>query len=65
MVELVQSYRELCNSIDRVAGRPFAPTVDVKADDFPVIDSRIRSAAHLYYGVLGGIQILPVYTSTK
>eukprot|EP00903_Cladosiphon_okamuranus_P011998 g11267.t1 len=35
MVELVQSYRELCNSIDRVAGRPFTSNIDVKADDFP------------------------------
>ncbi|CAB1096679.1 unnamed protein product [Ectocarpus sp. CCAP 1310/34] len=35
MVELVQSYRELCNSIDRVANKPFDPTIDVQADDFP------------------------------
>lgn len=36
MVELVQSYRELCNSIDRVASRPFEPHIDVQADDYPV-----------------------------
>ncbi|CAN0056187.1 unnamed protein product [Ectocarpus sp. 4 AP-2014] len=35
MVELVQSYRELCNSIDRVASKPFDPSIDVQADDFP------------------------------
>ncbi|CAM9137098.1 unnamed protein product [Ectocarpus fasciculatus] len=35
MVELVQSYRELCNSIDRVANKPFDPSIDVQADDFP------------------------------
>lgn len=35
MVELVQSYRELCNSIDRVASRPFEPGIDVQADDYP------------------------------
>lgn len=36
MVELVQSYRELCTSINRVASRPFASNIDVKADDFRV-----------------------------
>lgn len=36
MVELVQSYRELCNSIDRVANKPFDPSIDVQSDDFPV-----------------------------
>lgn len=36
MVELIQSYPELCSSIDRVASRPFDPDIDVRADDFPV-----------------------------
>lgn len=36
MVELIQSYPELCNSIDRVANRPFEANIDVQADDFPV-----------------------------
>lgn len=40
MVELIQSYRELCNSIDRVANRPFDPTIGVEADDYPVGSSR-------------------------
>ncbi|CAM9501571.1 unnamed protein product [Hapterophycus canaliculatus] len=35
MVDLIQSYRELCNSIDRVANRPFDPTIGVEADDYP------------------------------
>ncbi|CAM9207788.1 unnamed protein product [Scytosiphon promiscuus] len=35
MVELIQSYRELCNSIDRVANRPFDPNIGVRADDYP------------------------------
>ncbi|CAM9117886.1 unnamed protein product, partial [Pylaiella littoralis] len=35
MVELIQSYRELCNSIDRVASKPFDPEIDVQAIDFP------------------------------
>lgn len=36
MVELIQSYRELCSSIDRVANRPFDPKISVQANDFPV-----------------------------
>lgn len=36
MVELIQSYPELCNSIERVANRPFEANIDVRADDFPV-----------------------------
>lgn len=36
MVELIQSYPELCGSIDRVASKPFNADVHVRADDFPV-----------------------------
>ena len=36
MVELIQSYSELCNSIDRVANKPFEAIIDIRADDFPV-----------------------------
>lgn len=43
MVELIQSYRELCNSIDRVADRPFDPNIDVQADDYPVGTCRVSS----------------------
>lgn len=55
MVELVQSYRELCNSIDRVAGRPFVPNIDVKADDYPVSIARIL---HLFHTPLNKLLLL-------
>lgn len=35
MVELIQSYPELCGSIDGAASKPFDNTIDVRVDDLP------------------------------
>lgn len=48
MVELIQSYPELCASIDRVANKPIDRDVSIPADDLPVCGD---DAPAIYSGV--------------
>lgn len=64
MVELVQSYRELCNSIDRVAGRPFVSSIDVQADDYPVRSSVGSTRMHVSVSVFTDAFVLYVWISS-
>lgn len=47
MVELVQTYPELCSCIERVASTPFAPDIAVQADDFPVSEVAVLAKKRL------------------